>query len=234
MMSRLLAGVARAILAPVRDLALKLAMRTAPQITSHGVAILDLTTSGEAQALFPQVAAALQYIHEYEPRRLARMVGDVRRVLIVKTRGAAGEFWPHLSAIVLDTEHVRHQTTQSVALTLVHEAVHARLWKNNIRRGYDEARVELICLWEEIAFAQRLPHSERLISGVHAKMTSGWWSGPRRTWQAARRLRDLGIPRPVRRILIRLQARDRDFDTPVVRDVQTPENLKPPRGHKMV
>jgi hypothetical protein len=62
-------------------------------------------------------------------------------------------------------------------MTLVHEATHARLWKNGI--GYPvsaRGRIEQLCVRAEVRLARQLPDAEELESFVVDKLKNEWWT----------------------------------------------------------
>jgi hypothetical protein len=74
---------------------------------------------------------------------------------------------------ILQFDYVLSQETSSARLaqTLVHEAMHARLYKMGI--AYDEAlraRVEHLCVQAEVALAQRLPGGAELVAAATARL----------------------------------------------------------------
>lgn len=77
---------------------------------------------------------------------------------------AVAQFDPHSWTCELDGRFVLDDTTtpELIAVTIVHEATHARLFKRGF--GYVEEvrdRVEEICLRRDLAFTARLPDGAR-------------------------------------------------------------------------
>ena len=74
---------------------------------------------------------------------------------------------------VIDFDYAADTDTSSeeLALTLVHEGAHARLRRRGF--GYDEtirARIERICIHNELAVARRLPDSGHLVEMKKARL----------------------------------------------------------------
>jgi hypothetical protein len=70
-----------------------------------------------------------------------------------------------VQACVLDERYVLSETTtlEQIALTIIHEATHARLERCGI--DYDEKlrqRIEAVCLRREFAFVAKLPNGAKL------------------------------------------------------------------------
>src|SRR5687768_10846648 len=78
---------------------------------------------GDSAPAFAKVAEALDLIVRVEPRRGARLRSDVAAVVVSRRPTA---FSALSSTCYLDFELVARSTAGSIALALVHEAVHAR------------------------------------------------------------------------------------------------------------
>lgn len=114
------------------------------------------------------IATTLPAVH----RRLQR---DVRRVVLLEAGGP--EYWPFVNAIVLTKSVVQGAEVALLAMLLVHEGVHARLWHMGI--GYPRqlrARIEQLCVVEEVRLARGLPNAEELIAFAEEKLKNEWWS----------------------------------------------------------
>lgn len=162
---------------PLRRLAVGVALRHSPQSKASGLMIADLTQDRSGVALFPSVEEAVGLIRTYDPRRVRRLALDVSRIVLFQSARSAGEYWAFADAIALDVSHVAKQVVASVAMTIVHEATHARIEKAGIRYRSNVERIERRCVAEEIAFARLLPGSEGVIHGAHLKLESRWWEG---------------------------------------------------------
>jgi hypothetical protein len=144
----------------------------------RGFTIRDVRDYDDAGTLSRRVADALCLIAAVDERRLDRMRRLAKRIIIVPTLGTDGEYWHSPHALVLGELHARNGPLEHIALTLVHEATHARL--RNAGIGYDAGirhRVERACIGEELAFARRLPEPEPWIELVSAKRVDPeYWS----------------------------------------------------------
>jgi hypothetical protein len=132
-----------------------------------------LSRRGSAQGLFigvpwnepnrsiaeTKLRAAINLIAAREPRRLSRMRRDLDRILITTVQIARGQFHSPLRMCLLDEDHFCHASTtaEDLALTLVHEATHARLFAVGLGYPPDlRGRIERVCMRQELAFAARL------------------------------------------------------------------------------
>jgi hypothetical protein len=168
--------------------------------TVHGVRIVDLIVREEESAACWDVESAIEVIRQHDPARLRRLLQDVRYVVVTHTAGSAGEYREDVRAILLDASNVGKQTPEAVAMVIVHEATHARLWRMGVGRFHDRGRIETACVRAEIDFARKIAGTERLIWGAEAKLATRYWEGPR-PQDAERYLKRLGFPRWARRIL---------------------------------
>ena len=166
----------------VRTVALRAAMALSQRERICGIEVVDLTRDKDAGAVFGKVRDALCLISNADPRRLDRIRGDARRLAVAALGEAAGEWWQDLRAIAIDRRHAERQTTAAVAMTLVHEATHARIQRRGVRyRPGIRERVERVCVAQEIEFAMRVPGTEALIKGARLKLEKRWWEQHRST-----------------------------------------------------
>lgn len=146
-----------------------------------------------APLFFAKVQAALALIGEIEPRRLPRIERDIR---VIGGVGAGASYYANrLGMIVLSWHAVLPQSTEAVAMTIIHEATHARIYGAGIR--YPEplrARIERICVEEEAAFALRLPNGEVMAKEALARLERPWWTPDELHESAMERGRALEVP----------------------------------------
>jgi hypothetical protein len=157
----------------------------------RGFIIRDARDHDHVGALVQRVADALCLIAELDERRLDRMRRLARRIVIVPTLGTDGEYWWSPRVLVVSEYHARNAPLERIAMTLVHEATHARLREAGI--GYDAAnrhRVERACIGEELAFARRLPEPEPWLEQASAKQIDpDHWSDEQMQQRRIRALR---------------------------------------------
>lgn len=102
-----------------------------------------------------RVAASLRLIRSIEPRRYQRIARDLQTLLISDLGVSSYSFITNVCT--LDQRLVRTKSAGTLALAIIHEATHARLYHNGIvtwRRI--QGRVERACIHEEIEFTKRL------------------------------------------------------------------------------
>jgi len=151
-----------------------LAVRIAEKRQVHGVTLVDLARETPDGQAAEGAAKALELIHQHDPAVWRRLVRDVRYVVVTKTFGTAGEYWVDSGWVLLNEAVVMRQMTEFIAMVVVHEATHARLWRMGFGRCPDRERIETACVEAEIRFARRLPGTANLIAGARAKLTRYW------------------------------------------------------------
>jgi hypothetical protein len=134
-----------------------------------------LPDPGEFEIAIGKVHDALKLIATHDPRRFARLTRDVRCIWVGPTANRA-EWFVELEMCVLRFEYVMSPATSAarLALTLAHEAAHARLDRGGF--GYEEdcrLRLERICVNEEIALAEKLPNASALAADARSRLSHG-------------------------------------------------------------
>jgi hypothetical protein len=122
------------------------------------------TRRGDAEDL-TRVESALSLIRQHSPLDYARIVRELRRIWVTLATYGCGQYHHALRACVLDERYVADPATtvKQIALTIVHEATHARLERCGIAyREELRTRIEAICCRREMAFAVRLSSSTEL------------------------------------------------------------------------
>jgi hypothetical protein len=138
-----------------------------------GFELVCLADHAEAQVAFRQLASALALIAQYDPKLLVRMRRNMPRILIVPPGGAHGRFWSFANGCAIDVHHAIRDPVPSVAMTLVHEATHARIHRNGIPYGLvTRMRIERACLRREIEFGSRVPGAEALVNEARSVRSS--------------------------------------------------------------
>jgi hypothetical protein len=134
---------------------------------------LVLNDQIEAQC-FARVEAALDLIARYDPRRLRTIRRSFDRIWIRRTTYAPAYYIDATRLCVIDQRFLiaPETTVDRVAVAIIHEATHARLFRHKI--PYAEAmrsRIEVICDEESAAFADRLPDGASLASRIRNSRT---------------------------------------------------------------
>ncbi len=150
--------------------------------------------------LFDQVGAALRLIMTNDPARYDRIRRDLKRVLL--TLASGGQYLPRLETCRIGIDYVRRSSPLEVAMMIVHEATHARLWRAGYRyEPADRGRIERICIRAEMTFASRIPGSGLAIARTEQLLRSEWWTREEHNRRSLAELRALGCPRWFVRVL---------------------------------
>jgi hypothetical protein len=194
----------------LRRLIVSASVRLLPRRVVDGVEVVVFSGDGDPVRHLTRLAAALTLVRQYSPRRFARIKRDLKRLALV-ARG--GEVYDHgLRTYSVDLEVLERRSTEEVALAIVHEATHARLWNLNIKTTRDnEARIEALCVAQEIEFASHLPNAAALIEHAEAKLAQPWWGGAAREQRMDDQLTSLRVPRwilTLRRVIRKHAARN--------------------------
>jgi hypothetical protein len=167
------------LLQPLRRVLQRIALRVDRKELVHGVPVVDWVLRDEDRAGVGEVRAAIELVRQYDPRRFRRIARDLDYVIVTNTAGTAGEYWPDIRSMLLDAASALRQTHLATAMTIVHEATHARLWMRGLGRYPDRGRIERVCVRAEIAFAIKVPGSSRVIEGARLKFASRYWEKSR-------------------------------------------------------
>jgi len=105
------------------------------------------------------LGTAVALIDKYDPVRFRRICRDLKNGIIVfPTRSAArAEYHRDVDVCFLRADHVLTGHPGFIALSIVHEATHARMRRLSHATPAQRARMERICIGAEIAFASRVP-----------------------------------------------------------------------------
>ena len=135
-------------------------------------------------------------IELHSPVRFRYLQRDIQRIWITQIPSRAA-FLHGFGMCVIDFDYATDSdtTSEELALTLVHEGTHGRLRQCGF--GYDEtirARIERICIRNELAVARRLPESDDLIEMKEGRLA--WedkeWSDETLAREDVEYLRGLG------------------------------------------
>ena len=186
--------IVRAISAPVSAGAARIGVLFFAKTRVDTFDVIDWTGLGVAFAQHVErLRVALDLIEQNDPRRYARMRTDVERFLVREVPGA--EFLPTIHACILSSEFLIDSSIESIALTIVHEAVHARLAARGIQyESLLRERIEFICVKQEVAFAELLPNGSALTVSATAKLERRWWTEESQLAHQLSALERLGWP----------------------------------------
>jgi hypothetical protein len=160
---------------------------------------------GEVRA---RIANALELMIERNAVRFHKLRRDLRGVLVTSPSGAS--FIPHLRVCRLGLSYVLKLSPLELAMALVHESTHARLFRMGCSYdGAERERVERTCIAAEVAFARRFPNSDAEIQRAQALLERRWWENVAQARSAARDLRQLGVPAWVVKMIVPRHRKDR-------------------------
>lgn len=174
----------------VRYMVLRIMVASSPRDSASGIVIADLLSVPGTAARFAKLREALLLIESNAPLLMRRLQRDLRRIVFLES---GPEFWAVGSTCVL--HDIRGLSVVQVALLLVHEGTHARLWRSGIRYGADvRDRVERICVGAELEFLKKLPHEEELLKYTKTKLDKPWWRGDQQAARHADVIADVEAP----------------------------------------
>jgi hypothetical protein len=128
-------------------------------------------TAEQRKTIREELLSALQLIQLYAPVRFACFRRDVAQIYVGPIPASAQ--WindSRMCAVDFDWLQGSSTTPTMVALTLIHEGMHARLCRAGF--GYDEGvrwKIEDLCIRAEGIVARRMPDGERLAARVEQK-----------------------------------------------------------------
>lgn len=152
-------------------LALRWVARAAPTRHVRGINVVDLTGDQSGARAMQQIVEVVGLINDVAPRVVAGLARRAPRIAVVRGYPWAGQYWHHFRGIALESSVLERQVPVAAAMTIVHEATHARIAALGIPYLRHRKRVEERCVHEEIAFAASIPGTERLIQGALRKLS---------------------------------------------------------------
>lgn len=132
-------------------------------------------------AAIDRVAKALDLIHNVDRRRTDRLERDGVGIVLAPGYGH-NAYSEGTNMIHLDLRLVEERSTASLAVSIVHEATHARFARAGVHYNRRcAARMERRCIEEEIAFVQRQPHTSeteyaKWVCRRRALLAQPWWT----------------------------------------------------------
>lgn len=185
------------------DLALKKAelLNEAQRTLIHRIPVYAVLEHESLVPLcFAKIRRALDCVIGYDPRRFQRFRKDLKRILVSRYEGT--HFLPPLRMIVLYWPSIAPKSPEEIAVHLVHEATHARHHARGISYLPElRARAEAACLAQEVEFAKKLPGGLALVDQRMSALERPWWTPEAFSQRELRKLRDLGVPSWLYRIV---------------------------------
>jgi len=165
-----------------------------PKVTVHGMSVINVlaTDSGLAVATLARLRLAIELIDRLAPRVGTRLRQDVVAILLTPAGGT--HYNVGSRAIGLDVRWAMSNGVEQLALTLVHEATHARHRSMGVgKRIRDrDRRMEAHCIAQQIEFAKRLPPGPWEAPTLGA-LDTPWWTGRARAGRIEELTRQQGI-----------------------------------------
>ncbi len=153
---------------------------------------------------FDRVDEALDLIEYYDPATLASIRQHLAGIFVFGEERFRSAHWKDYARLCVITSHCLESPgvhPEDIALTLVHENMHARLCAAGI--PYEDgrrARIEVICAMAELAFARRVALNPDLARGTERRIEE-WstcgeapWSTRTMREAAMEHLREMGTP----------------------------------------
>ena len=177
--------------------------------------IVICVLSNDADIVRQRIVDALGLLKRVDPAAFGRVRRDLTGgIKVAPQLQNRAQFDPRSFACELEWAMLKGDIeTEEIALTIVHEAAHARLWRAGV--PYTEVlrpRVEAICMRREVAVARKFPDGqdwadwvERSIKSVDGQfLTEQGFSAREKKyrWRSLRHIRKLGMPKWLVRSLI--------------------------------
>ena len=116
-----------------------------------GLRIIAINGRGEPD--LEDVERSLQLLFNSDSLGWQRITRYLSQVSIVNIDTSLGWYWKNLNACFLSPALIKHSPEAEIAAVILHEAVHARLYRWGIRTGPENrTRIEAICMREERRF----------------------------------------------------------------------------------
>ncbi len=162
--------------AALQAVAFRAALRLSERRELWHFEVANLSESRTGDRLFERIDEVMGLIESVDPGRLARMRQSFGRVVVMPSGGPSGSYLHFLDGCGLAADHLLAASASSVAMTLVHEATHARLHRAGIPYNRKlRTRIEAVCLRAEIDFGRRLPGAAALVKEAESALETEWW-----------------------------------------------------------
>jgi hypothetical protein len=162
------------LLRPLWDLVMRATVATSDKTRVYGFEVANLR-SAETDVFAEKLQAAFQVIEVTDPALFRGVRRRLQRIIIAD--GEVGYYHPRMRGAVIGAAYFERCSAEDIALVIVHEATHARIWSRGIRTtATRRARIEEICIDAEIAFAEKLPNARTVIAGIRKKSARPWWT----------------------------------------------------------
>jgi len=189
----------RRLAVPLRNAGLRGLLLFSPKTRVGGLTVASLSADDYFDDSVAKVSLALDLIGLHAPRRLGQVQRELQWVILVA--GSANYFLPGLRAHVVGAREICEASPEYLAVSLVHEATHARLERLGFRFDPErEWRIEALCVDEAASLAVGIPGCEDLARHTRDALRVPWWGADRVRAQRLQQLEAHGIPTWVRRL----------------------------------
>jgi hypothetical protein len=158
---------------------------------------------GRTVAVRARLGLALELIDQYAPRVGARLRRDVGAIFLWRVGGTS--YNPYSRMILVDLRSGMSGEFEELAISLVHEATHARqmaMGLPKLRHSNNlERRLEAHAVATSIAFADRLPPG-RWVKPTLADLDKEWWTLDNREARLTQDVKEIGVSAGALRIVV--------------------------------
>ena len=173
--------------------------RSRPPATNPWLHVSGVDVGHAAADAFATVSEALNIIYEVDPKRLRRIQRDVKYLLVTDAPSSA--YLALSRTCLLSRRLVGRRHPVRVALTIVHEATHARIASAGIiSRDSLRARIEKRCVAEQVALLMKLRDAgyggtEAWATYLEERLRRPWWTPDEVLRRKEMMLQEHGAPR---------------------------------------
>jgi hypothetical protein len=152
-------------------------LRASDTCMLHEFRVINTSDRVSSPVAFAAVEAALDVLHTHDARLLRSIRRVMPRIAIAAQSGSV--YWSHVNVCALSDMTIQRQPPAWVASVVVHESVHARLWRRGVRTtAANRARVESSCINQQQQFLSRIPGTEAWIEHLENELADGTWYEP--------------------------------------------------------
>jgi hypothetical protein len=156
------------------------ALTLARRRRTHGMDVRVFNCGSDTAGIFTKVEEALTILHDVDPRRAARLERDVSRIFV--TDAPSASYLPLSNSCWLSRTRVVKHGPVIAALSIVHEATHARLFRVGVDHGLSmRERIERRCVAEQVSFLERLKAegyrgTDAYAAHLQDQLSRPWWT----------------------------------------------------------
>lgn len=169
-MLELLYDMRRLFSASIRRIINSWVLNDAPATTHSGIRFIDASDADNPAANFDRLKEACELLEYYDVYRFQQLRRFIRTIVVEDDLPARAVYFIGTSTCAV-TRKLLSETTASIAAALVHETAHSRIDHMHVRQlGGRLARIEQICMKEEVEFVRHFPRSPELDDWIAERM----------------------------------------------------------------